>query len=294
MHLHRLLLCSFLLLGITLSAQLLAQNTEYDETASLPPESQETDTPHDSNQTTNVHKNAPTTQTHPMLWLAIDDGSGPRIVDKQHSKVVQSALEQAEKRGFTLDLPAVDPSDPVFARAIWQKDISAIAHFGANGTATMQIAGKMFRSPGGWTTQWFLIDQGKLQDSWEAQNHDPRRAIASSADGIADALAKRTNPVSSAAAAATSMGTAQSMQIDGLSNGIDYIHVISELESNPTIHGMLPVTAQGQQLLINFTSPVDMDAFNRLLGPESVLVPVAPQTLSGNIPSPQVAEYRVK
>ncbi|HHW4680522.1 MAG TPA: DUF2066 domain-containing protein, partial [Xylella taiwanensis] len=40
----------------------------------------------------------------PVLWLAIDDGSGPRLVGVQQSKAVRSVLNRAIERGYRLGL----------------------------------------------------------------------------------------------------------------------------------------------------------------------------------------------
>ncbi|HEY4556066.1 MAG TPA: DUF2066 domain-containing protein, partial [Lysobacter sp.] len=42
----------------------------------------------------------------PVLWLAIDDGSGPRLVGLNRSNAARPVLDQAIARGYRLGLPA--------------------------------------------------------------------------------------------------------------------------------------------------------------------------------------------
>src|SRR3546814_1118612 len=55
----------------------------------------------------------------------------------------------------------------------------------------MQLIGKLYRSKGGWTADWIFVDDGRVLSKWSDSKSDARRAMASGADGAADALTKR-------------------------------------------------------------------------------------------------------
>jgi len=47
----------------------------------------------------------PDPRPKPVMWLAIDDGSGPRLVGLQQNNVARPTLQRAIERGFRLGLP---------------------------------------------------------------------------------------------------------------------------------------------------------------------------------------------
>src|SRR3546814_17059633 len=55
----------------------------------------------------------------------------------------------------------------------------------------MQLIGKLYRSKGGWTADWIFVDDGRVLSKWRDSKSDARRAMASGADGAADALTRR-------------------------------------------------------------------------------------------------------
>src|SRR3546814_17040489 len=54
----------------------------------------------------------------------------------------------------------------------------------------MQLIGKLYRSKGGWTADWIFVDDGRVLSKWSDSKSDARRALASGADGAADALTR--------------------------------------------------------------------------------------------------------
>ncbi|WP_017169338.1 DUF2066 domain-containing protein, partial [Xanthomonas phaseoli] len=48
----------------------------------------------------------PLPRPKPVLWLAIDDGSGPRLVGVAQSNAARSVLDRAIERGYRLGLPS--------------------------------------------------------------------------------------------------------------------------------------------------------------------------------------------
>ncbi|PKL96250.1 MAG: DUF2066 domain-containing protein, partial [Gammaproteobacteria bacterium HGW-Gammaproteobacteria-7] len=62
----------------------------------------------------------------PVLWLAIDDGRGPRLVTAAQGSVVASLRAQGAERGVRFALPEGGPGDENFGlQAAWRDDAEA-------------------------------------------------------------------------------------------------------------------------------------------------------------------------
>ena len=59
----------------------------------------------------------PAPRPKPVLWLAIDDGSGPRLVGLGQVNAARSVLDAAKARGYALGLPAGNAAEQAAVRA---------------------------------------------------------------------------------------------------------------------------------------------------------------------------------
>ena len=130
----------------------------------------------------------PQPRPKPVLWLAIDDGSGPRLVGLGQVNAARSVLDAAKSRGYALGLPAGNAAEQAAVGAIWRGDTAAIAALSKRYSPPMQLIGKLQRGDGGWRADWTFVDGGKVLSSWQTSSVDARRAMAGGADGAADAL----------------------------------------------------------------------------------------------------------
>ena len=69
----------------------------------------------------------PQPRPKPVLWLAINDGSGPRLVGLGQVNAAKAILDQAKSRGFALGLPGGNAAEQAAVGAIWRGDSAAIA-----------------------------------------------------------------------------------------------------------------------------------------------------------------------
>ena len=67
----------------------------------------------------------PQPRPKPVLWLAIDDGSGPRLVGLKQSNAARAVLDKAIERGFRLGLPEGSAAEQALVGAIWRQDTAA-------------------------------------------------------------------------------------------------------------------------------------------------------------------------
>lgn len=134
----------------------------------------------------------PQPRPKPVLWLAIDDGTGPRLVGLGKSNAARPVLDRAVQRGYRLGLPAGNAAEQALVGSIWRGDTGAIARASAKYSPPMQLIGKLYRgAKGGWTADWAFVDNGRLLSKWTSSDTDARRAMSAGADGAADALIRR-------------------------------------------------------------------------------------------------------
>ena len=177
----------------------------------------------------------------PVLWLAIDDGRGPRLVALAQTNAARAVLDRAQERGYRLGLPSGSAAEQAAVGAIWRGDTAAIARLSSRYSPPMQLIGKLYRAkraaagpPSGPSST-----AGKVLSTWTSTQPDARRAMASGADGAADALSKKYAKRSTAAGEPGRY----TVQIDGVRNADDYMRLMSYLQGLPVVRGMAPVRA---------------------------------------------------
>ena len=204
----------------------------------------------------------------PVLWLAINDGRGPRLVALAQTGAARAVLDRAQERGYRLGLPSGSAAEQAAVGAIWRGDTAAIARLSSRYSPPMQLIGKLYRAEGGgWTADWTFVDGGKVLSTWTSTQPDARRAMASGADGAADALSKKYAKRSSAA------GTAgrYTVQIDGVNDSEDYLRLMSYLQGLPVVRGMAPVRANAEGLTLELDLITGLPGLKRALGNGEVL-----------------------
>jgi hypothetical protein len=173
-----------------------------------------------------------------VLWLGIDDGSGPRLVGLGQYNAAKSIMDQAKRRGFALGLPAGNAAEQAAVGAIWRGDTGAIAALSKRYSPPVQLIGKLQRGATGWSADWLLVDHGKLLSSWQTVNADARRAMAGGADGAADAMFKRY-----AKASADGLPGVYRVHVLGIRNADDYLRLAGYLESISVVKRVIPIAA---------------------------------------------------
>ncbi|WP_269790410.1 DUF2066 domain-containing protein [Stenotrophomonas sp. Iso1] len=234
----------------------------------------------------------PQPRPKPVVWLAIDDGSGPRLVSVQQSNAARPLLDRAIERGFRLGLPSGGAAEQAMAGAIWRLDTAAVARTSARYSPPMQLVGKLYRGKaGGWQADWVFVDNGRELSKWTTQDGDARRAMAAGADGAADALVRRYAKVPVSGAAGT-----YRIVVSGINSADDYLRLASALQSNPVVKSMVPVQATADRLELDVELMSGLPGLNRMLGQNSALQPVG--AVEGDATTEIVeskrAEYRIR
>lgn len=210
----------------------------------------------------------PEPRPKPVAWLAIDDGSGPRLVALAQANAARPLLDRAVQRGFKLGLPAGGASEQALVGAIWRQDSAAVARASARYSPPMQLIGKLYRDKAaGWTADWMFVDDGKVLSQWSISDADARRAMASGADGAADALVKRYGKP----AIGGTPGTYRVI-FAGIRSSQDYLRLSAQLQRMEVVRRITPVRASGDTLEVDLELLSGLQGFQRMLGNDSPLV----------------------
>ncbi|WP_313460331.1 DUF2066 domain-containing protein [Stenotrophomonas sp.] len=240
----------------------------------------------------------PQPRPKPVIWLAIDDGSGPRLVTVQQANAARPLLNRAVERGYKLGLPTGSAAEQALVGAIWRQDTASVARASARYAPPMQLVGKLYRDKaGGWVADWVFVDGGRELNKWTTKDSDARRAMAGGADGAADALVKRY----AKAGAATGAAGTYTIAVTGLDNAEDYMRLVAGLRENPVVRNITPLRASGNRLELALEMTTGLSGLNRMLGENGVIVPLAPLPVpidendATTLPPPPASnEYRLR
>ena len=181
----------------------------------------------------------PQPRPKPVLWLAIDDGKGPRLVTLQQANAARPVLNRAVERGYKLGLPAGTAAENAAVGSILRGDTAAISRLSQRYSPPMQLIGKMARAKAGWSVDWVFVDNGKVLSRWTSTDTDARRAMSAGADGAADALMKRYAKRSPGAGPAGKYA----VTFTGLDSADDYIRLSGYLQKLAVVRRVTPVRA---------------------------------------------------
>ena len=219
----------------------------------------------------------PLPRAKPVLWLAIDDGSGPRLAGLAQANAVRAVLDQAKSRGFALGLPGGNAAEQAAVGAIWRGDTAAIASLSSRYSPPMQLLGKVYRGAGGWVADWTFVDKGKVLSQWTTSNPDARRAMSGGADGAANALFKRYAKSGSGGPPGRFR-----VRILGVASADDYMRLAGYLDRLSIVKRVQPVFATGDTLELDLDLATGVDGFARYVDRNGVLSQVNNTVDNGN------------
>jgi hypothetical protein len=202
----------------------------------------------------------PQPRPKPVLWLAIDDGRGARLVALAQNDAARPVLDRAVERGYRLGLPGGSAAEQAAVGAIWRGDSAAVARLSARYNPPMQLIGKLYRQGGGWKADWTFVDDGRVLSTWSNENSDARRAMAAGADGAADALTRRYAKSSSAGPPGI-----QRVAFTGIRSADDFIRLSAYLQSTSVVRGITPVRATPDTLEVDLDLLTGLSGFRRVV-----------------------------
>ncbi|MGY0505312.1 DUF2066 domain-containing protein [Luteimonas sp. e5] len=209
----------------------------------------------------------PEPRPKPVLWLALDDGSGPRLVALKQVNVARSALDRAQARGYRLGLPQGNAAEQAIAGAIWRGDTAAVARISRAYRPPMQLIGKVQRAGSGWRADWIFVDNGRVLARRSETGADARRVIATGADVAGDALARK---YARATVPASPPGDFR-LVFSGIHSGSDYLRLVGYLERHSLVGTVVPVSAEGEQAVFVVHLKSGLAGFRRVIERDGVI-----------------------
>ena len=210
----------------------------------------------------------PQPRPKPVLWLAIDDGKGPRLVAVGQSNAARAVLDRAIERGYRLGLPSGNAAEQAAVGAIWRGDTGSIARVSARYSPPMQLIGKLYRKGAGWKADWIFVDSGRELSKWSTEHSDARAAMSGGADGAADALIRRYARSSGAAGPAG----AYRVRFTGIDSADDYIRLMGHLQEIAVVRKVRPVSAGTDGLVLELDLISGMPGFRKMIASRGILV----------------------
>jgi hypothetical protein len=217
----------------------------------------------------------PTPRPKPVLWLAIDDGTGPRLVGLDKANAARTALNRAKERGYGLGLPAGNAAEQAAVGAIWRGDNAAVARASLRYSPPMQLIGKVYRSDVGWKSEWIFVDNGKVLSTWSTTDTDARRVISAGADGAADALTKRYAKAGSAGPAGT-----YTVTFTGIESSDDYIRLAGYLDNLAIVRKITPQRATPESVTFSLDLATGLPGLRRMADRDGVVIAAEGDTSS--------------
>lgn len=249
----------------------------------------------------------PEPRPKPVLWLAIDDGSGPRLVGLPQANAARPVLDRAKARGYRLGLPSGTASEQAIAGPIWRGDVAAVARASTSYDPPMQLVGKLYRTGASWRGDWIFVDKGKVLARSSTSNADARAAMAGGADIAADALIRKyARPGKPIPKQPSSDVGDFTIQLAGIHSGEDYLRAMAWLESQPQIKRVVPLDATADGMHLRISVAGGGAGLATLAAASGVLVPEgAPAAAGGDdgrkpaadtdkTPAPVPTTYRVR
>lgn len=212
----------------------------------------------------------PSPRPQPLLWLAIDDGRGARLVGEAQASAVGSLVRRGGERGLGFTFPQGDLQDQTVAgaQAVWRGDVSAVRSGAARYGASSVLIGKMQRGAGGWNVEWTLLDGSSELRRWSSVDADATAVLAAGADGAASTLARRY-----AQDILTGDAGDYVVVISALQGADDYGRVLQYLQTLPIVQsvGLREVSDEG--LVLDLSLRAGLEGLNRLIERGDVLRP---------------------
>jgi hypothetical protein len=213
----------------------------------------------------------PSPRPRPILWLAIDDGRGARLVGEAQASAVAALVRRGSERGLGFSFPQADLQDQTVggADAIWRNDFTAVRNAAARYGAAPVLVGKMQRGAGGWTADWALLDGGTGARRWSATDADATVVLAAGADGTASSLARGF-------VADIMSGPAgdYDVVVTGLTGANDYGRVMQYLQALPIVQTITVTEVAADQLGLKLGLRAGVEGLVRLVERGGVLKPV--------------------
>ncbi len=224
----------------------------------------------------------------PILWLAIDDGRGPRLVTGKQTNVVKPLATRGVERGLRYLLPAGTAAELAAVRSIVGLNTMALQPLTARYGNDAQLLGKVYRQPPGWAAEWVLSQGGTEVARWSFADPDPRRVIASGVDEGANALAARDSVRMD-----TGTPGLYAIEVGGIHTQGEYLRLMGHLETMAVVRRVAVTEASPGLLRLQLDLSVGMRGFRTMVANAGVMR-AASEPAAEDAPSSGLARFELQ
>jgi len=212
----------------------------------------------------------------PILWLAIDDGRGARLVTGKQTNVVKPLATRGLERGMRYLLPAGTAAEQAALRSVIGLNTMALAPLTARYGNDAQLLGKVYRQGPGWAAEWVMSQAGVEIARWSYSDSDPRRVIASGVDEGANALAARDSVRIDSGVAGS-----YAVEVLGVGSQAQYLRLMGYLETLAVVKRVVVTEAIPGQLRLTLEMSVGLRGLHTMLANGGVLRPLGDPAATG-------------
>lgn len=204
----------------------------------------------------------PTPRPRPLLWLAIDDGRGPRLVGQDQASAVAPLTARAAERGLRIAFPKGDLQDQTLggAQSVWRDDLAAVRSAAGRYPSAPLLVGKMQRDSGGWVVDWRLLEGGGTLRQWQSRDAEAAAVLAAGADGAVAALAQHY-----ASTVMSGPPGDYDVVVSGLESATDFARVMSYLQGLSIVQSVQVSQASGDTLILRMSLRAGVESLARLV-----------------------------
>jgi len=206
-----------------------------------------------------------------VVWLALDDGHGRRLIGESDRMVVQSLTNRAALRGVPLLFPLLDLQEQsvLSVGEVWggytQQLVSLSQRYGAQGI----LIGRVFPlSDHHWSVRWQLLGLGRPEYWSETLIGDLDTALAEAADHTADWMAQRY-----AMNSAIQQSGRYHLLVAGMTQLAELSRVVSYLTGLSAVSNVMPVRLHGDVVEFALELNGSLDQLVNVLAFSDVLAP---------------------
>lgn len=204
----------------------------------------------------------------PVVWLVIDDGSGPRLLGAAQSSAVAALSQRAGQRGLQLQFPQAEAGEQTLLGDIAAGRGEFLGEASETYASRVWLLGSLMRGSEGWRVRWSAYEEGEVLRSTTSADTDAASLLRQGADLLADALAARYRIAAG--------GELERIRIalEGLAPPDDYARVMAYLQRLPGAQRVQPVLAEGERLSLEIDLPGGLAQLERLIALGRVLAPI--------------------
>jgi uncharacterized protein len=202
----------------------------------------------------------------PVVWLVIDDGSGPRLLGATQAAAVAALSQRAAQRGLQLQFPQAEAGEQTLLGDIAAGRGEYLGEASATYGSGIWLLGSLMRGSEGWRVRWSAYEEGEVLGSTTAADADAASLLRQGADLLADSLAARYRIAAG--------GELERIRIalEGLAPLDDYARAMAYLQRLPGVQRVQPVLAEGERLSLEIDLPGGLAQLERLVALGRVLV----------------------